>query len=84
MNKSDLKIMQSNKKAAKKSEKPDAVAVSAPDDSVNFDSWWSEMAKVKRLPIYLKEVVSADFKSRGLNKGDSKSKFDAALKVFGY
>ena len=54
------------------------------DDQVHFDAWWSTLAKERKFPAHLKEVIWADFRSRGIKMTDSKINFEAALTQFGY
>ena len=54
------------------------------DDSIPFEAWWYAAAKVRKFPAHLKEILWADFQSRGLKLVDSKAAFDIALKQFGY
>lgn len=84
MKKSDLELLQAVKKQEAELRKVGQKQEPAVSDVVNFDAWWSEMAKVKKLAIHIKEIVWADFKSRGLKRCDSKAAFEAALKAFGY
>ncbi len=51
---------------------------------VSFKRWWAAVSKKLELPAYLKEIVWADFNSRGLSKVEEKSKYDKALELFGY
>ena len=51
---------------------------------VNFDAWWSALAKERNFSAHLKEIIWADFQSRGVKKMDSKENFETALKQFGY
>ena len=51
---------------------------------VLFKLWWVDVSKRLNLKPYLKEIVWADFKSRGLGKREPKEKYDQAMAKFGY
>lgn len=50
---------------------------------VAFDQWWMMLNGKKKLRPSLKEVLWAEFKSRGLSKEESVEAYDNALKLFG-
>lgn len=50
---------------------------------VDFDQWWLERANVIKQPQYIKEILKADAKGRGLTGNQSYEKWDWAAKQFG-
>ena len=50
----------------------------------SFDVWWALASKKSNFRPYLKEIIWADFKGRGLNKEETLKCFYDALKKFGY
>ena len=87
MQKRDLEIMRQLKREESKvkieKEKENKVLEEL-DKNVNFDAWWVETNKKLSLPIYMKEIILADFKGRGLSTSEKPSKFNEALILFGY
>ena len=60
-----------------------SAAVIPAQDTVSFDQWWMMLnRKSPQLP-HLKEIIWADFRSRGLKANETKQKYDDMLKVFG-
>lgn len=53
------------------------------DDSVDFDTWWMDVNRRVKMKPWMKEIVQADFKGRGLSKRESLEKFDESLRLFG-
>ena len=54
----------------------------AADKRVSFDSWYHQ--RNNKIPkIHRKEVLMADFESRGLKKEASMEEYDKALKLYG-
>ena len=52
------------------------------DKKVSFDSWFHQRSK--QIPKqHLKEIIAADFKSRGLGNEATIEEFDKALKLYG-
>lgn len=51
---------------------------------VPFDVWWALTAPKGNFKPYLKEIMVADFKSRGLSKCETMDTFNEALRLFGY
>lgn len=52
------------------------------DKVVSFDSWFHQRsAKIPKQ--HLKEIIKADFTSRGLGKEASMEEYDNALKLYG-
>lgn len=69
---------------AKKESKQDmpAAPVVVQTPKVSFDAWWA-MTNKKLPPQHRKEVVLADFNSRGLSKNESIGSFNQALEQYG-
>jgi hypothetical protein len=85
MRKKDLELlskMKRQEKEARPVSKPQAEQPA--NNTVTFDVWWSGVAKKLNLPAYLKEVVWADFKARGLQRESTDEQFAKALGQFGY
>ena len=52
------------------------------DKKVSFDSWYHQRKKL--IPRqHLKEILKADFKSRGLGSEATMEEYDKALKLYG-
>lgn len=52
------------------------------DKKTSFDSWFHQRGR--QIPKqHLKEILAADFKSRGLDKEATMEEFDKALKQYG-
>lgn len=61
-----------------------AVVVEQPaDETVSFDQWWMVLNAKTPLRAHLKEILLAEFKSRGLSKNETKERYDDALRLFG-
>lgn len=54
------------------------------EELVDFDQFWMSLPGKVQLPFHLKEILKADFKARGLSLKEPMSKYDAALRKFGY
>jgi hypothetical protein len=81
-----LDLVQQVKKTEKRAkivESTDTPAVKT-EQTVTFDIWWSLAAKRLNLQPHIKEIVWADFKSRGLKLEEPEIKFIEALRLFGY
>ena len=75
--KKDLKAKIKEMEEAKRVEVPAKV-----DKKVSFDSWYHQRSK--KIPKqHRKEIMAADFKSRGLGKEATMEEFDKALKLYG-
>ena len=62
--------------------KREAGAVVEADKVLSFDSWYHQ--RKKKIPRqHLKEILHADFKSRGLADTATMEEFDKALKLYG-
>jgi hypothetical protein len=83
MKKRDIELMKKIKEEIKEN-KPIQLEVIADSDTVAFDIWWSRIAKEMNMPHYLKEIIAADFKARGLSKEEKVERFNEALAAFGY
>ena len=53
------------------------------DGTIDFDTWWMDINRRVKMKAWMKEIVRADFKGRGLSKSESLEKFDESLKLFG-
>ena len=53
-----------------------------PDKKVSFDSWYHQR-KNKIPKQHMKEILAADFKSRGLGQEATMEEYDKALKLYG-
>jgi hypothetical protein len=59
---------------------------SAPEDKENkisFDTWWVMINNKCPMRPHLKEILLADFQSRGLSKLETEQRYDDTLRVFG-
>lgn len=52
-------------------------------EKVSFDQWWMMLNGKKKRRSSLKEVLWAEFKSRGLSKEEAVEAYDNALRLFG-
>ena len=69
--------MSKSKKVVKK---PEPVAV----PTVSFETWWVLASKRGNFRPYLKEIMAADFKGRGLSENETLDCYYEALRQFGY
>jgi len=53
------------------------------DTTVSFDHWWILLNKRMSLRPHLKEIMWADFNSRGLKKEELVARYDEGLRLFG-
>jgi hypothetical protein len=53
------------------------------DNLIDFDSWWVDINRRVTIKPWMKEIVKADFKARGLQKSETLGKFDDTLRLFG-
>lgn len=53
------------------------------DEKVDFDTWWMDINRRVKMKPWMKEIVQADFKGRGLGRRESMKKFDESLRLFG-
>lgn len=75
-----LKDMEDKKRSAALVE----ASISNPDpEGLSFEQWWMITNNVKPMRAHMKEILQAEFKSRGLKSHASKEQFDEALKRFG-
>jgi hypothetical protein len=87
MRKKDLSILRNLKREEAKvqeSQPKEEVTVAQSDETVQFDVWWVDVNKLIKLPSYMKEIVWADFRGRGLNKSETKKAYEDAIRLFGY
>ena len=75
----DLKAKIKQMEATKREEAP--VAVKA-EKKLSFDSWY-HIRKHKIPKQHMKEILIADFKSRGLGNEATMEEYDKALKLYG-
>lgn len=66
-------------------EKRKKVVPVAPEQyvSISFEIWWIGISKKLNLKSWMKEIILADFKGRGLTEKELPAKYDEALKLFG-
>lgn len=50
---------------------------------ISFDQWWADRSAALKQPPYMKEIIQADFKGRGLSLKHTAEKWDWAAKQFG-
>lgn len=53
------------------------------DSGIDFDTWWMDINRRVKMKPWMKEVVKADFKGRGLTLKETMEKYDDALRLFG-
>jgi hypothetical protein len=55
------------------------------EPAVSFEVWWMTTTKKagKKIPLWTKEIIRADFKARNLKSVDTMSNFDKALIAYG-
>ena len=83
---SQIKVMEAAKRAEILSSKPiHFVKPEGKEGKVSYDEWWMiANKKVKQMKPWMKEIVLADFKGRGLTISETMDKYDQALGLFGY
>lgn len=87
MRKRDMDLMRQLRREEEKARLANntkALAEEAAENTVRFDLWWVDVAKQLNLQPYMKEIVWADFKARGLKKEAPAAKYAEALALFGY
>ena len=85
MRKEDLALMRKTKRGEDKNRvEKQPVVVEQMVDGIAFDLWWIEVNKQLNLPHYIKEIMLADFKGRGLGAIETAAKYNEALALFGY
>lgn len=60
--------------------------MSKQEKKISFDLWWimTNKQREKEFPIWMKEIFKVDFKARGCETKETKTRYDEALKQFGY
>jgi hypothetical protein len=60
--------------------------MSKQEKKISFDLWWvlTNKTREEEFPIWMKEIFKVDFKARGYEKEETRTKYDVALKQFGY
>ncbi len=53
------------------------------DSKMEYDVWWMDINRRVPLKAWMKEVIRADFKGRGLSGKEDPEKYDEALRLFG-
>jgi hypothetical protein len=53
------------------------------EEKLSFDHWWILLNMRMSLKPHLKEILWAEFRSRGLKKVETAAKYDEGLKLFG-
>lgn len=87
MRKQDLALMKQLKREDEKAKVANLCAAKeeeAKHEAVSFDTWWNAIAKKLNLQFHIKEIMWADFSARGLKREDDPTKYNEALKLFGY
>jgi hypothetical protein len=87
MKKKDLSLLRQLKREEEKAKqqiKVEEVEQPVEEQKISFDLWWAEVNKKLNLPAYLKEIIWADFKGRGLKKDEAAAKYNDAIRLFGY
>lgn len=83
--KSQIKEMESKKRAETLStSKVTFVKPDGEEDVLSYDEWWMIINKKIKFRPHMKEIILADFKGRGLSLLETLSRYDEALKLFGY
>ena len=59
------------------------IVTAEPDKTMEFDVWWMDINRRVTLKAWMKEVIKADFKGRGLTGKEDPQKYDEALRLFG-
>lgn len=79
-----IKEMEEKKRLAKlANNKVTFIQPDGDNDIVSFDQWWMIASKKRTFRPYMKEVIFADFKGRGLKARETIARFDEALRKFG-
>jgi len=87
MKKQDATLMRQLKREEEQSKKTKTALGSEQENDkgkVSFDIWWAGVAKQLNLPTHIKEIVWADFNSRGLKKEEPAKVYGDTLNLFGY
>jgi hypothetical protein len=50
---------------------------------ITFGMWWMQLNKKRKIEPYMKEIILADFKGRGLTENEDIDTYNDALKKFG-
>lgn len=80
---SKMKAMEVAKREEALKESDVTIITGSDDEKIDFDTWWMDINRRVKMKSWLKEVVQADFKGRGLEKRESLEKFDESLRLFG-
>lgn len=76
----DFKVEEKLPKIEKQEEKQEVKIIKKEEPKISFDVWFF----TKKIPLHhAKEIIWADFKSRGLSKMETKSSYDKALLKYG-
>jgi len=54
------------------------------DNTIDFDTWWMDINRRVTLKPWIKEIIKADFNSRGLDKEEPIERYDETLRLFGF
>lgn len=81
-NKEALKSMKEYEKAQRETAAKLTNAEKSPVE-IDFDQWWIEKSHLIKQPSYIKEILYADAKGRGLVGKQTSEKWDEAAKLFG-
>lgn len=81
--KMEIKKEEDKKRAEAMSKAEVNVVSTTPENTISYEQWWMMVNKPANLKPWMKEIVWADFKARGMKKEETKESFDAALRKFG-
>lgn len=82
--KDKIKKMEAEKRAKILSSQEVKIVTADPDNKITYDQWWIYVNKKFTLKTWMKEVLKADFKGRGLSDSETRETFDEALVKCGY
>lgn len=85
----ELKRQIKEMEAAQRSEalKSQPAQIAEPEASapkISFDVWWMYICAKVSLKPWMREIIIADFKARGLKMEETEQKYDDTLRIFGY
>jgi hypothetical protein len=83
--KSQIKMMEAEKRA--KIMSSNEIKFIQPDgdsSKISYDQWWMLASKKIAFRPWMKEVIFADFKGRGLTKTETQDRYNEAIRLFGY
>jgi hypothetical protein len=81
--KKQIKEMEDKARAEVLAKQASLETVSQEPQKVSFDQWWISINSRVSLKPYMKEILLADFKARGVSKSETLEKYDETLRTFG-